>query len=270
MVLALSTYLDLQHSQPFDFRTWYNVTDPEEGYRKFWKGLGGFFFRLDYIFKKTETGTWEVQYKKASQINPFDPDKMPKNKHVPLVFLHNRTLSSNEVRISFYNAKDTKELWASWKKFAGDKSIPDFVYANVGAWYLKCNPLVVEDISSVTRVVWGTLMTTNISNCDVKMSKLKNILTLDKTLIPNMELGKRTRLEPEVDWVHFANVVNIMDVMRMFELLGWPKNERNVEFSLLCRVVGNTMKLLRKGIRVAPPDQGWKTPWKLPCRLKIS
>ena len=266
MVLALSTYLDVQHTRPFDFKHWYNVTDPAEAYQANWRGIGGYFFRLDYVFKRTNSGVWVVKYKKVSQITPLDVKRMPESKHVPEVFLDYPNLASDEARISFYNCRNTAEMYEAWTLINGT---PDILYANTGAWNWTCNPDTVRNfISWVPQVVWGTFHATQQSSCDDKMSKLPHILTLDNTIIPNMELGKLMNLEKK-DWVHCANVVNIMDVMRLFRLLGWPENRRNVEFDRLCAVVGNARDLSRQGIDVVPPDQGWKTPWKLPCRLKI-
>ena len=41
------------------------------------------------------------------------------------------------------------------------------------------------------------------------------------------------------------------------------------EFSPLCAVVGNRDRLLELNITVPLPDQGWKTPWKLPCTYDV-
>ena len=272
MVLALITHLDLQHAQPFDFKTWYNVTDAKEGFRHNWRGLGGFFFRLDYVFKRVADGRWEVRYKKASQTNPLDPSKMPKSKYVPEVFLPvSTTVATDEVRISFYNVRCTREMDKAWRVITGYQK-PDIVYANVGAWDMSCDIDVIRDISSsVHTFVWGTKMSTEPSLCDAKvMTKLNNIQTLDKALIPKSSLGKTTNLERLKGSVHFANIANIIDVMRMLRLLGWPVTSRHVTFSPLCVVIGSREELKAQGVDVVPPDQGWKSPWKLPCRMNMT
>lgn len=278
MVLALTNMLDLQNTGPFDFKTWYNVTDPAEGRQYNWRGLGGYFFRLDYIFKENPEGGWRIVYKKASQVNLFERSDRPQATHLPKVFLQKSVVNSDEVRISFYNVRDSEEVRKVWKLFPGT---PDIVYANVGAWNSihdnkkgrwrwKCNTDIFQEIKSVSKLVWGSLQQKHISACDSRMFRLRDVLTLDRSLVPNTELGQRTQLGDRTSSVHYAHIVNIIDVMRLFTLLGWHENRRTVEFSKLCVAVGDKDELLEQGIQVHGPDQGWKTAWALPCRFEIT
>ena len=220
-------------------------------------------------------------------------------------------LQDDEVRISFYHVRNTDELDQTWGVVFGR---PDVVYASVGTWTLGgggksplvCNPDVLRIIaSSVPRVVWATVQRRDVSQCDRKMMMmtsmmtssrgekeeedeeregggevvLENVQILDRTLIPNTPLGEVTRMERKnSDSVNYAQIVSIMDAMRLVKLLDLvppeenerSRRRRSVEFSPSCVAVGSRRELAKQGIQVVPPNQGWKTPWKLPCRLVIT
>ena len=283
MVLALINQLDRQQTHPVDMVKWYNVTDPEEGrywetifnskmdeYARLWRHHGGNVNRLDYIFRRGLAGVWRIHYKKASQLSTFismDPLGIRYSENPPEVFLPSVSLGEDEVRISFYNVRSTEEIRLAWDDLPG---VPDIVYANVGAWgKMECKVGTIDKLRNhefVTAFIWGTQQSVNQSKCDVNvLSRLKNLTTVDRGVVPRTVLGERNQLRG----VHYTHLVNMFDVMQVFRKLGWSQNAgKCVKFYRMCTLTGNTKTLLEKNISVRPPDQGWKTPWKFPCRFQ--
>lgn len=281
MALALFNTLDLEQTHVHDFERWYNSTDPQEylgkkcksnkdsPLRQPWKGLGGDIMRADYLFEfNKETGHFEIVYKKATMWF----DQCVQSYKYPNVFLPPDTpLGASSVRITFSNARGTNEIEHFLNKVGFPGNEPDIIYANVGAWHRSCGDpdKIFKQKTSKSQIIWGTLQSHAKSACDKYMKKFPLFFaTLDRTLFPNTQLGKELRLSG----VHYAHLVNIFDVMNMFTILwGHQYDNQTVYFNKFCSVVGNSVAKIQKkyGIHVPLPNQGWKTPWKLPCRFTI-
>ena len=272
LVLPLITLLDNEQTHPYDMVAWYNITDladEESVYGKWWRGHGGDFFRLDYLFRKeTSSKEWNIAYKKASFVYHYQVEKRPTTGHIPDVFLPISTVTPNEVRISYFMARHTVEIQKIWnEKIPGT---PDIVYANIGAWgeFANYQDILHEIDSTVSQFVWGTWQFPWWSPFDRLIGEQTNLTILDRTRI----LRTSYRRPFALLGVHYAHVVNFLNLMELFKLLGWKQKERDVtvEFDPFCAVKGNLKTLYSKyKIKVPMPNQRWKSAWKLPCRYTV-
>ena len=293
MVAALATLLDPSHTHPIDFQRWFNVTPPgsiaEDNAVDNWLGHGGDFQRLDYIFRRQRRGKWTVRYKKASLISPIChglkklmyqipfqnstfSGMMDKYYDFPEVYSPESKVGPDEVRISFNNARYLSEVHQAWESMSG---VPDIVYVSVGVWGFAENDssidLLTEIKSAVPTFVWGSQQgqeKTQYSMYDLEILEMEEKwLFLDRSRIPRTELGKKNHLQGP----HYSHLVNTADLMSLFRVLGWKQNGGNhPNFCNFCVVRGEPKQLLGQyNITVPLPFQGWKTPWKLPCRFTL-
>lgn len=251
MFLVLLNQFDKAQSHPHDFQTWYNSTVVST--RNDWRGLGGDAMVVDYIVSVASRPII-VLFKNASL------------KYDLSVLLSHYRPSTTTVRLTFVNVRDTTEIAERWdvitKHFA-----PNLTYLNVGAWGRSCAPDVVQRVASRSNVTWGTLQSKKQSSCDIWVkSAFPSMSILDRTLIPSTEVGQRHHLAG----VHYAHLVNLYDAMRLIQH-HWTA-DRNLTLSSRAKIkfhrwcsIHEAKKLHELRPPLPPPEQGWKTPWKLPC-----
>ena len=204
LAMALIEQLDDTQTHHHDLHTWYNVT---QGQGRHWRGQAGDFCKLDYVFRRGSSGEWVIAYKKVclpSWVNDhekmYDPSLLPDC--ADAVFVPDRkTLSPDEVRISYHMVRGTRDLHKVWTtKIPGN---PDVVYVNVGEWENVsgwerrgnvCDLTVLRDVKSSTPVfIWGTVQRHEYSNCDLRVTGLESMSACFLRTRPNVK-WRRTGL----------------------------------------------------------------------------
>ena len=296
MTLALMENLDESQTHPHDFQTWYNITDVDDEAAilgEYWRGRAADFSKLDFIFRRTSPGVWDIVYKKASCVHPWPDHKMTRTGREPRVFLPGRVVGPDEVRISYSFSRGARDVRTLWDDMI--PGTPDIVYVNTGAWQQSkhgCHVDILKDISvRGSQLIWGTIQRPSYSQCDRKVLGLKHVegscilgtrpntqwitsTGLRQVLVVDRSMILRTSLRDvlHLHGVHHTHVANLYDVMQMFKVLGWRQTaETSVQFSPFCVVnaVGMESLRLKYNITVTLPDQGWKSTWKLPCRYTV-